>query len=517
MKSHPELMADLEGIMTTNPDALRHYLEDNIIALFASPAMAQYYQLIRAAPVDDDTPVLTKLIIAWLAFLCGDNAGLSALARHIHTHELTNPHEQSFYYALLTLSDMEVDPEERRRFAALSVEVLPVGDTSLFMANAKLTYAQVSAGFEQYRTAAGLFADAYRLFYNMDMLFPSAVALANELINRYRIGQLMEVMDKCECALAMSSSFHGDTQEYWNILHLPLGMCHFELNKAGLAVRNLRLAQKAITKMGLLHMHGLIEYYLFKAYYVLNEQSKMAELVDSTEQKLGVMQGSATEILVSILRVLSADALERSVRQADVERLEVAYLRQKQHANQMLMEALAYLKVKGMSDAVGTDDLADYLHKLRYTGYIPLMPLFLLFLGEINYLENRRNDAVSCIKEATAISKEYGITVHLHTYPLSCLSLLADIDAALYTSVVAKGLIHGSLRASAEPRASLLSPKEKEILALMAMGKNNSDISKALYISVGTVKWHINHIFAKLEVRNRVEAVSKGRVLGEIS
>lgn len=82
---------------------------------------------------------------------------------------------------------------------------------------------------------------------------------------------------------------------------------------------------------------------------------------------------------------------------------------------------------------------------------------------------------------------------------------------------MAKGLIHGSLRVSAGPRASLLSPKEKEILALMAMGKNNSDISKALYISVGTVKWHINHIFAKLEVRNRVEAVSKGRVLGEIS
>jgi LuxR family maltose regulon positive regulatory protein len=518
MKSHQELVADLERITSQSTvDELQQYLHDNIISLFASPAMAQYYQLIRTMNCYEDMAIMTKLTIAWLAFLCGDNAGLGAVARYIDAQHLDNPHEQSFYYALLALSGLEVNLEERRRYAELSVEVLPVNDTTMIMANAKLTYAQVLAGFEQYRAAVELFADAYRLFYNLDMLFPSAVALTNELINRYRIGQLSEVMDKCESALAMSSSFRGEKQEYWSILRLPLGMCHFELNKASLAVQNFLLAQEAIARMGLLHMHGMLEYYLFKAYYVLNEPTKVEELVHITEQTLGVMQGSATEMLISILRVLAADALGQSVQQPDIERLEVAYLRQKQDASWMLLEALAYLRVKGLSAAISAEDLARYLHKLRYTGNIPLIPLFLMFLAEVNYQENRRSDAVSCLKEAVTMSKEYGITVHFYTYPLTCLALLADIDAALYKGVIAKGLIPETAQIHADPQTSILSAKEKEILALMALGKNNSDIGKALFISVGTVKWHINHIFAKLEVRNRVEAVSKGKSLGEIS
>jgi len=52
-----------------------------------------------------------------------------------------------------------------------------------------------------------------------------------------------------------------------------------------------------------------------------------------------------------------------------------------------------------------------------------------------------------------------------------------------------------------------LSVRELEILAQIKLGKTNKDIAKSLNIAVGTVKLHVNSIFRKLDVSNRVQAV----------
>ena len=53
-----------------------------------------------------------------------------------------------------------------------------------------------------------------------------------------------------------------------------------------------------------------------------------------------------------------------------------------------------------------------------------------------------------------------------------------------------------------------LSPREEEILELVRQGLTNAEIAQALYLSVSTVKVHIRHIFEKLGVRTRTEAVA---------
>ena len=54
-----------------------------------------------------------------------------------------------------------------------------------------------------------------------------------------------------------------------------------------------------------------------------------------------------------------------------------------------------------------------------------------------------------------------------------------------------------------------LSPREMEILGLMAQGQKNAQIARALFISESTVKVHVRHVLEKLGVRTRAEAVSK--------
>jgi LuxR family maltose regulon positive regulatory protein len=62
--------------------------------------------------------------------------------------------------------------------------------------------------------------------------------------------------------------------------------------------------------------------------------------------------------------------------------------------------------------------------------------------------------------------------------------------------------------------AGPLSPRESDILKLIADGLSNKEIARDLAIAPETVKSHIKHIFIKLNVERRVQAVSRAQMLG---
>jgi DNA-binding NarL/FixJ family response regulator len=64
--------------------------------------------------------------------------------------------------------------------------------------------------------------------------------------------------------------------------------------------------------------------------------------------------------------------------------------------------------------------------------------------------------------------------------------------------------------APADLDAPLLTPREREILALVGQGLSNKAAARHLGISVHTVKFHLEALFAKLDATSRAEAVAKG-------
>ena len=62
-----------------------------------------------------------------------------------------------------------------------------------------------------------------------------------------------------------------------------------------------------------------------------------------------------------------------------------------------------------------------------------------------------------------------------------------------------------------------LTPREREILALLAAGATNQRIADELVVTVDTVKKHVSHVLSKLGAGNRTEAVARGRELGVIA
>ncbi len=72
---------------------------------------------------------------------------------------------------------------------------------------------------------------------------------------------------------------------------------------------------------------------------------------------------------------------------------------------------------------------------------------------------------------------------------------------------------NGGSRAGRAPGLEPLSDRELEVLGLVADGLSNAQIAGELHLSVGTVKAHVHHIFGKLLVRNRSQAVARAREL----
>jgi DNA-binding NarL/FixJ family response regulator len=63
-------------------------------------------------------------------------------------------------------------------------------------------------------------------------------------------------------------------------------------------------------------------------------------------------------------------------------------------------------------------------------------------------------------------------------------------------------------RPTSPPAPDGLTPREIEVLTLIAAGLSNTDIARRIVVSEGTVKSHINHIFVKIDARDRAQAVA---------
>jgi DNA-binding NarL/FixJ family response regulator len=95
---------------------------------------------------------------------------------------------------------------------------------------------------------------------------------------------------------------------------------------------------------------------------------------------------------------------------------------------------------------------------------------------------------------------------------VSGIRAVAQGDALLAPSVTRRVIEEfvrrppGSVQAM-PPEVAELTPRELEVLRLVAKGQSNAEIAKELFVSETTVKTHVAHLLTKLGVRDRVQAV----------
>jgi DNA-binding NarL/FixJ family response regulator len=96
--------------------------------------------------------------------------------------------------------------------------------------------------------------------------------------------------------------------------------------------------------------------------------------------------------------------------------------------------------------------------------------------------------------------------------PEEILQAIADVHqgGAPMSSEVARKVVEAFQPAPpADDAAADLSPREREVLELLARGLPDKEIAAGLNVSLPTVRYHLKHIYEKLHVRTRLEAAVK--------
>ena len=94
---------------------------------------------------------------------------------------------------------------------------------------------------------------------------------------------------------------------------------------------------------------------------------------------------------------------------------------------------------------------------------------------------------------------------------VAAVRVVAGGEALLAPSVTRRLLAEFARRPGGDRPApaslDLLTPREREVLALLARGRSNAEIAAELYVGEATVKSHVAHLLMKLGLRDRVHAV----------
>jgi LuxR family maltose regulon positive regulatory protein len=140
------------------------------------------------------------------------------------------------------------------------------------------------------------------------------------------------------------------------------------------------------------------------------------------------------------------------------------------------------------------------------------------------------DDAVSTAEEALALAAPQGY-VQLFAEegaPMAALLTRARQRRARSSGALTHAYVDRLLAATTDRPAAIdvdaipsaarlvdpLTDREIEVLGLIAAGKSNGEIARAMFVAPSTVKTHVNHVFSKLGVASRTQAVARARDLG---
>lgn len=170
------------------------------------------------------------------------------------------------------------------------------------------------------------------------------------------------------------------------------------------------------------------------------------------------------------------------------------------------------------------DQAIDHFSQaLAIAARIQFIPRILLILIDVGRLFLASDDQIKCGVETLRLVLHHpASTQQQYSQAEALLSdaqltesvQLPSLNSHLLSIQIALEGLAASIQDVVEQRlVETLTERELEVLRLLSGGRSNSEIAGHLFVAVGTVKAHTSRIYGKLGVRNRVEAIARGREL----
>jgi len=369
---------------------------------------------------------------------------------------------------------------------------------------------------------------AYETARNARHMFTCLASLLDITMNLVIQGERRESIALCNHALDQYVNRQGKTLPMAELLYIPLGILQYEGNKLEQSRYSLEQGIRASHRVGLNRiLGGDAEQTLALVYWALGDKQKAWDLLQNATVNLD------TKAFPIIWDRYKAFEAHLSLKQGDY------------------AVAMAWVESSGLNhiDSISSLKEIPYLVMARTLYRTGLYDQALMLLNTIQQFDRergrygrlvyvnivsslvlqalgRKEEAVKFMDEAVNFSAKEGyVRPFLCEGPEVIELLLAvkstnpDFLASLlgyftqhperpYTPLLSTSSLSNSQIIDS------LSSRELEVLKLLAIGLSNKDIGVKLFISLGTVKWHVKNIYSKLGVASRTQAVAYAQKLG---
>ncbi len=151
-----------------------------------------------------------------------------------------------------------------------------------------------------------------------------------------------------------------------------------------------------------------------------------------------------------------------------------------------------------------------------------------LLMAMYHWLDGNKESALTFFRNAIIAASEQGYLRALAELPEALIvfidasknsGLFHDSDLVSYVEKLEKAIHAKQMNGQLEldDQQISLTTREKQILELAADGLSNQEISDRIFVSLGTVKWHLHNVYDKLGVKNRTQALKAVQALQKVS
>lgn len=410
------------------------------------------------------------------------------------------------------------DADTAVRLSRESLEFLD--DDDLFFRNLTLNIlGQVLEMKGDVESASGVYQQAFITGERAGDQLGLLVILTNLVFSLNELGQRTQALAFCE-ELAVSPKWRsGSGLDLLDGIYLPWSQLSYEANQLDTAQEQVQRALQGVERVYIAQgkLWGL---YILARIHLAKQDYANLEKVITKGKQLARRIGSQ-QIHYTWFETLEA--------QANLDRGEISAVEHWAEQNQLFPDAKPHhwhehqyftfirllLTQERWGDAEGLlNSMADII--TREKRYRKLITLYLL-KARLEKNRSRDDTALKLMENAVDLARPQDYRRAFFDEGPVIISLLAGMRG------YAPGFVNEILGSPVPGRPAIsqtvqgyepLSERELEILRLVARGYSNRQVAEVLFISLGTVKKHLNNIFGKLQVTNRTEAVVKARELG---
>jgi LuxR family maltose regulon positive regulatory protein len=341
-------------------------------------------------------------------------------------------------------------------------------------------------------------------------------------------GRLRKADHLLQRALLFAVERGGDSLPATGEVHVVIGELLYERDELEAAADRLKEGIRLAERMG--QLDTLVEGYVAlsrvemaqgnveSALERAREASKLAERSGAAEAiveaaawnaRLHLTRNDSTAAVLELERIAGVPAVSVSMvrESAQIARARLTVARGEHEEALRLLEGL-----RQSTEAAG-----------RTGKLIEILTLQAVALWE----RNRREQAVGSLTRALALAEPEGYVRTLVDEGAKVGELLSAIlearqrghpdatrtPARYLTKLLAIHAQESATPGAGERLSEPLSERELEVLALVASGKSNLEIASSLFVSLSTVKTHINNLYRKLGARSRTQAIARARDL----